>query len=78
MNNLPAHKGDAVRQVIEATGATLVFLPPYSPDFNPCLDSSCGVDPVPLTVHGYGGSGQFMMKPFVFDRREITQRRVAA
>jgi transposase len=35
MDNLPAHKGDAVRQAIEATGATLVFLPPYSPDFNP-------------------------------------------
>lgn len=35
MDNLPAHKGEAVRQAIEATGATLVFLPPYSPDFNP-------------------------------------------
>jgi transposase len=35
MDNLSAHKGDAVRQAIEATGATLVFLPPYSPDFNP-------------------------------------------
>ena len=42
MDNLPAHKGDAVRQAIEATGATLVFLPPYSPDFNPCMDGSCG------------------------------------
>lgn len=35
MDNLPAHKGEAVRQAIEATGAALVFLPPYSPDFNP-------------------------------------------
>ncbi|AMJ63894.1 transposase [Bosea sp. PAMC 26642] len=35
MDNLPAHKGNAVRQAIEATGATLVFLPPYSPNFNP-------------------------------------------
>ena len=35
MHNLPAHKGDAVRQAIEETGATLVFLPPSSPDFNP-------------------------------------------
>ncbi len=35
MDDLPAHKGDAVRQTIEATGAALVFLPPYSPDFNP-------------------------------------------
>ena len=35
MDNLPAHKGFAVRQAIEATGATLRYLPPYSPDFNP-------------------------------------------
>ena len=35
MDNLPAHKGDAVRQLIEARGATLKFLPPYSPDLNP-------------------------------------------
>lgn len=35
MDNLPAHKVSAARETIEATGATLVFLPPYSPDFNP-------------------------------------------
>ena len=35
MDNLPAHKGDRVRQAIEAAGATLRYLPPYSPDFNP-------------------------------------------
>jgi transposase len=35
MDNLPAHKGEIVRQAVEATGAALVFLPPYSPDFNP-------------------------------------------
>lgn len=35
MDNLPAHKLEAIRQAIEATGADLVFLPPYSPDFNP-------------------------------------------
>ena len=35
MDNLPAHKLVAVRQAIEATGAELRFLPPYSPDFNP-------------------------------------------
>ena len=33
MDNLPAHKG--VRRRIEATGAELLYLPPYSPDFNP-------------------------------------------
>jgi transposase len=35
MDNLPAHKPTAVRKAIEAAGAELRFLPPYSPDFNP-------------------------------------------
>jgi len=35
LDNLPAHKGAAVRQVIQAAGAILRFLPPYSPDFSP-------------------------------------------
>ena len=35
MDNLPAHKGAAVRRAIEATGAELRLLPPYSPDLNP-------------------------------------------
>lgn len=35
MNNLPAHKVGGVREIIEAVGARLLFLPPYSPDFNP-------------------------------------------
>lgn len=35
MDNLPAHKPVAVREAIEAAGAELRFLPPYSPDFNP-------------------------------------------
>ncbi|WP_108676694.1 IS630 family transposase, partial [Acuticoccus yangtzensis] len=35
MDNLGSHKGQRVRQLIERAGATLLFLPPYSPDFNP-------------------------------------------
>jgi transposase len=35
MDNLPAHKIAAVRALIEAAGATLLYLPPYSPDLNP-------------------------------------------
>ena len=35
MDNLSSHKGPAVRQMIEAAGAHLLYLPPYSPDFNP-------------------------------------------
>lgn len=35
MDNLPAHKGAAIRTAIEASRASLLLLPPYSPDFNP-------------------------------------------
>ena len=35
MDNLGSHKGASVRKAIEAAGASLLFLPPYSPDFNP-------------------------------------------
>ena len=35
MDNLPAHKVHGVREVIQAAGASLLYLPPYSPDFNP-------------------------------------------
>jgi transposase len=35
MDNLKPHKVAGVREAIEATGATLRYLPPYSPDFNP-------------------------------------------
>jgi transposase len=34
MDNLPAHKVAGVRAAIEAAGALLLYLPPYSPDFN--------------------------------------------
>ena len=35
MDNLPAHRMSGVREAIEQAGARLLFLPPYSPDFNP-------------------------------------------
>lgn len=35
MDNLSSHKRRSVREMIEAAGAELRFLPPYSPDFNP-------------------------------------------
>ena len=34
-DNLGAHKGDKVRELIDAKGAEVLFLPAYSPDFNP-------------------------------------------
>ena len=35
MDHLSSHKGPSVRAMIEAAGARLLYLPPYSPDFNP-------------------------------------------
>ncbi len=39
MDSLPAHKVAGVREMIEAAGATLWLLPPYSPDLNPIEQS---------------------------------------
>jgi transposase len=35
LDNLSSHKRDRTRRLIEAAGAQLLFLPPYSPDLNP-------------------------------------------
>jgi len=35
MDNLTAHKGERVRKLIAERGCELLYLPPYSPDFNP-------------------------------------------
>ncbi len=35
MDNLSAHKGERVRELIEERGCELIYLPSYSPDFNP-------------------------------------------
>jgi transposase len=35
MDNLPAHRGADIRTAIKNAGASLIYLPPYSPDFNP-------------------------------------------
>ena len=35
MDNAPWHKGQEIQDIIEKTGAKLIFLPPYSPDLNP-------------------------------------------
>ena len=35
MDNLSAHKGSRVKEIIEGRGCELIYLPPYSPDLNP-------------------------------------------
>lgn len=35
LDNLPVHKDDGLAELVEARGARLLYLPPYSPDFTP-------------------------------------------
>ena len=35
MDNLSAHKGECIRELVEARGCQLLYLPPYSPDLSP-------------------------------------------
>jgi len=35
MDNLGAHKGERVRELLQSRGCKLLYLPPYSPDLNP-------------------------------------------
>ena len=35
MDNLSSHEGERVRELMEGEGCELIYLPPYSPDFNP-------------------------------------------
>jgi transposase len=35
MDNLSAHKGERIRELVEGRGCELLYLPPYSPDMNP-------------------------------------------
>ena len=39
LDNLAAHRVADVRQAVEAAGARLMFLPPYSPELNPIEES---------------------------------------
>jgi len=44
LDNLSSHKVAGVRQAILAVGATLLYLPPYSPDLNPIEKHACPVE----------------------------------
>jgi transposase len=61
MDNLSSHKGPEVRALIEAAGAHLLFLPPYSPDFNPietCIRKAQGLAPQGRRAHRFRPVGR--------------------
>ncbi|KAG8945644.1 hypothetical protein FRC04_000605 [Tulasnella sp. 424] len=43
MDNATIHHGEAIRELVESTGAILKYLPPYSPDLNPIEESFSAV-----------------------------------
>jgi transposase len=55
MYNLRAHKVAGVRQAIEAVGATLLYLPPYSPDLNP-IEQFFGIAALPASCFSRSAS----------------------
>ena len=57
MDNLAAHKGQKVEQLIEARGCQLLFLPGYSPDFSPTLVDVFQDQGVPATDWGQNARG---------------------
>ena len=50
LDNLNAHKVVGVREAIEAVGARVLYLPPYSPDFNPIEQVFAKVKPLLRTA----------------------------
>lgn len=52
MDNLSAHKVDGVRARLQAEGAHLLYLPPYSPDFNPIEKCWAPSQTIPANLEG--------------------------
>ncbi len=51
LDNCAIHKTKALQEIVEGFGCVIIFLPPYSPDFNPIEESfSCGTSHVALTA----------------------------
>jgi transposase len=50
MDNLQAHKSRRVRKLIESVGASVLFLPPYSPDFSPIEEAFSKIKAILRTV----------------------------
>ena len=68
LDNLAAHKVAGVRELIAATGARLLYLPPYSPDFNPDRTSLVEDQATPPF-----GQGPFCGRPGTGHRRGLSR-----
>jgi hypothetical protein len=61
MDNLPAHKSQRVTQAIAGAGCLLVYLPPYSPDFNPIENMVSVRQTAPVRRSGVGTPGAWQI-----------------
>jgi len=57
LDNLSSHKAAGVKAAIESVGAQVVYLPPYSPDFNPIEKWGCEVEVVGTQVEDANDEG---------------------
>jgi transposase len=62
MDNLSAHKGERVRDLIEGQGCELLYLPPYSPDFNPIEEAFSKIKSL-LIGKARPGPGRHLWRP---------------
>ncbi len=51
-DNLSSHKVAGIRELVEAKGARILYLPPYSPDLNPNRAGLCQTQDAPQKSHG--------------------------
>ncbi len=56
MDNLSAHKGSRVREIVEGRGCELLYLPPYSPDLNPLEEAFAKLEGLRLGGAGPGAA----------------------
>jgi transposase len=75
MDNLSSHKRAAVKERIEAAGASLRFLPPYSPDFNP-IEKAFSRLKAMLRKVGGRANRQRVVGPDQQTRRHLPARRM--
>ena len=56
MDNLSVHKSEMVRELIEGAGARVLYLPPYSPDFNPIEEAFSKFKRISLARPGHAST----------------------
>lgn len=83
IDNLPAHKPTEMREAIEKAGASLRFLPPYSPDFNPidcapCATGSSKAGAGILKAQGYPQGKGMQDSHRTLERDWTSNRRIQA